>query len=32
MTATQGFAHPEFLIETEALEQRLDNPDLRVFD
>ena len=32
MTAGQGFAHPEFLIETETLERQLDNPDLRVFD
>ena len=32
MTATQGFAHPEFLITTEALQHRLDDPDLRVFD
>src|SRR5215469_6666500 len=32
MTTRQGFAHPEFLIETEALERQLDNPDLRVFD
>ena len=32
MTAGQGFAHPEFLIETETLETQLDNPDLRVFD
>jgi thiosulfate/3-mercaptopyruvate sulfurtransferase len=32
MSDTEGFAHPEFLIETEALERRLDDPDLRVFD
>jgi thiosulfate/3-mercaptopyruvate sulfurtransferase len=32
MSATTGFAHPEFLIETQALEQRLGDPDLRVFD
>ena len=32
MSATTGFAHPEFLIETDALERRLNDPDLRVFD
>jgi thiosulfate/3-mercaptopyruvate sulfurtransferase len=30
--ASQGFAHPEFLIETAALAARLGDPDLRVFD
>lgn len=30
--ATTGFAHPEFLIDTEALERQLGDPDLRVFD
>jgi thiosulfate/3-mercaptopyruvate sulfurtransferase len=29
---SEGFAHPEFLIETEALERRFDDPDLRIFD
>src|SRR5215472_11577189 len=32
MSATTGFAHPEFLIETDALEHRLGDPDLRIFD
>ena len=32
MSAMTGFAHPEFLIETEALEQRLGDPRLRIFD
>ena len=32
MTTTEGVAHPEFLVETEALEQRLDDPELRIFD
>jgi thiosulfate/3-mercaptopyruvate sulfurtransferase len=32
MNPTEGFAHPEFLITTEALEQRLDDVNLRVFD
>ena len=32
MSKSEGFAHPEFLIETEALERQLDNPDLWVFD
>jgi thiosulfate/3-mercaptopyruvate sulfurtransferase len=27
-----GFAHPEFLIDTETLERQLGDPDLRVFD
>jgi len=30
--ASQGFAHPEFLIETAALAAGLGDPDLRVFD
>jgi thiosulfate/3-mercaptopyruvate sulfurtransferase len=32
MNATEGFTHPEFLITTEALEQRLGDVNLRVFD
>jgi len=32
MSATTGFAHPEFLIETDALERRLNDPNLRIFD
>ena len=32
MDTSQGFTHPEFLVETEALERRLDDPDVRVFD
>jgi hypothetical protein len=32
MSAMEGFAHPEFLIETEALEKRLGDPRLRIFD
>jgi thiosulfate/3-mercaptopyruvate sulfurtransferase len=32
MSATQGFAHPEFLIATDELERRLGDPELRVFD
>ena len=32
MSVTEGFSHPEFLIETEALQRRLDAPDLRAFD
>jgi len=32
MTTTEGVAHPEFLVETEALEQRLDDPGLRILD
>jgi thiosulfate/3-mercaptopyruvate sulfurtransferase len=32
MSATTGFVHPEFLIETQALEQRLGDPGLRIFD
>ena len=30
--AAIGFVHPEFLIDTESLERRLGDPDLRVFD
>jgi thiosulfate/3-mercaptopyruvate sulfurtransferase len=29
---TDGFAHPEFLIDSETLERQLVEPDLRVFD
>jgi thiosulfate/3-mercaptopyruvate sulfurtransferase len=29
---TGGFAHPEFLVETEALAAQLGDPELRVFD
>jgi thiosulfate/3-mercaptopyruvate sulfurtransferase len=33
MTRTDnGFRHPEYLVETDWLEQHLDDPDLRVFD
>ena len=32
MSATEGFAHPEFLIATDELQHRLDDPELRVFD
>ena len=32
MSAPEGFAHPEFLIETDALERHLGEPGLRVFD
>ena len=31
-TTTEGFAHPEFLIDTTALERQLGDPDLRIFD
>lgn len=31
MTAS-NFAHPEFLIDTETLERRLGDPELRIFD
>ena len=30
--ATEGFAHPEFLVETEWLAAHLGDPELRVFD
>ena len=32
MSAEEGFAHPEFLVETEALERQLGDPALRVLD
>jgi thiosulfate/3-mercaptopyruvate sulfurtransferase len=32
MSNAEGFAHPEFLIETDALEHRLGDPALRIFD
>ena len=32
MSATEGFVHPEFLVETDALERRLGDPDLRILD
>jgi thiosulfate/3-mercaptopyruvate sulfurtransferase len=32
MSTAEGFAHPEFLIETDALERRLGDPDLRILD
>ena len=32
MNATEGFIHPEFLIETDALERALGDPALRIFD
>jgi thiosulfate/3-mercaptopyruvate sulfurtransferase len=32
MSTTGGFVHPEFLVETGALEQRLGDPNLRVLD
>jgi thiosulfate/3-mercaptopyruvate sulfurtransferase len=32
MTTAEGFAHPEFLIETSELERRLGDPDLRILD
>jgi len=32
MAATEGFVHPEFLVETDALQRRLGEPDLRIFD
>ncbi len=32
MSATKGFVHPEFLIDTEALERQLGDPALRVLD
>src|SRR5271165_223192 len=32
MSTTEGVAHPEFLVETDALEQRLDDPELRILD
>jgi thiosulfate/3-mercaptopyruvate sulfurtransferase len=32
MAAREGFVHPEFLIETDALERALGDPALRIFD
>ena len=32
MSAAHGFAHPEFLVETDALERSLGDPGLRIFD
>lgn len=32
MSTTEGFAHPEFLIETDRLERQLGDPNLRVLD
>ena len=32
MSPVGGFAHPEFLIETDALEHQLGDPALRIFD
>jgi thiosulfate/3-mercaptopyruvate sulfurtransferase len=32
MSTTEGFAHPEFLIETDALERRLGDPGLCILD
>jgi thiosulfate/3-mercaptopyruvate sulfurtransferase len=32
MAAKEGFVHPEFLIETDALERALGDPALRIFD
>jgi thiosulfate/3-mercaptopyruvate sulfurtransferase len=32
MSPSRGFAHPEFLITTEALERRLGDPRLRILD
>jgi thiosulfate/3-mercaptopyruvate sulfurtransferase len=32
MSPAEGFAHPEFLIETDALERSLGDPSLRIFD
>jgi thiosulfate/3-mercaptopyruvate sulfurtransferase len=32
MRATEGFAHPEFLVETEWLAAHLPDPELRIFD
>jgi len=32
MSVAEGFAHPEFLIDTDALERQLGDPNLRVFD
>ena len=32
MSVAEDFTHPEFLIDTDALERQLGDPDLRVFD
>jgi thiosulfate/3-mercaptopyruvate sulfurtransferase len=32
MSSAEGFAHPEFLVETEALERQLGDPGLHVLD
>jgi thiosulfate/3-mercaptopyruvate sulfurtransferase len=32
MTVSEGFAHPEFMIEAELLARQLDDPNLRVLD
>jgi thiosulfate/3-mercaptopyruvate sulfurtransferase len=32
MTASEGFAHPELMIDTDALEHQLGDPALRIFD
>ncbi len=32
MSTTESFRHPEFLVETDALEQRLGDPGLRILD
>jgi thiosulfate/3-mercaptopyruvate sulfurtransferase len=32
MSVAEGFTHPEFLINTDALERQLGDPNLRVFD
>jgi thiosulfate/3-mercaptopyruvate sulfurtransferase len=32
MSVAEGFIHPEFLIDTDALERQLGDPNLRVFD
>lgn len=32
MSTPEGFAHPEFLVETDVLERRLGDPGLRVLD
>jgi len=32
MSASEAFAHPEFLVETAALERQLGDPELRILD
>jgi thiosulfate/3-mercaptopyruvate sulfurtransferase len=32
MSVAEGFTHPEFLIDTAALERQLGDPNLRIFD